>query len=167
MPKKSQTSKATKQNRRTWMKKAAAYAAAFLLGGGAVAGLIWKRVDELFQPRPKVVVELVRKFSEPKGNSYKIQVLTISNVGERQAEELSVRIEYPRMAGLLNYSIESREPVNDLVRTDDYLSFKLPRLAYSETVVVALNASVASIRSTDVSVIFKEGKVEQRQITEK
>ena len=93
--------------------------------------------------------------------------MTITNIGKKQAEDLAVRIDYPRLPGLLNYTIESKEAVSDLIRTDDCFSFKLRRLACSETVVVALNASAASVRPNDISVIYQNGKVEQQDITEK
>jgi hypothetical protein len=158
----------SKSKRKAWFWKPMSYIAMFLLGNAAVAGIFWRRIDErFFQPSPKIVVELIHKFSEPKGNSYKIQVLTITNIGKKQAEDITVRIDYPRLQGMLNYTIESREAVSDLLRTDDYLSFKLRRLAYAETVIVALNASAGSAHPNDISVIYQNGKVELQDVKEK
>jgi len=83
----------------------------------------------------KLQVTLYQSIPNPHDNG-KIQFMVINNEGSCAARDVRVRVEYQRIIEPLDYRIESLDTPEDVLRTDSYLSFKVPRLAANDFLIV-------------------------------
>lgn len=115
----------------------------FLVSGSAVLKFTLDKGWEGYFS-PKIVVEIMRPFPDPKDHNYDVQIVVIENVGRRHADAVKVAIPYPSTSGMENISFSYPQviEVKNIRRVNNQIAFEITCLPMKHRVVVALNASV-------------------------
>jgi len=113
---------------------------------------------KFFSPKNKIIFNLFQPIPNPL-NHGKIQLAVIENKGELPAEDLIVKINYPRTIQPLDYQIESLEAPSDITRSNDFLRFRIKKLPKDDFVIIALALAINEITQKDIEIVSKDGRL--------
>lgn len=106
----------------------------------------------LFQPIPNPIKD---------GN---IQMGILENQGDALAEDIIVKIKYPKTVKPLDYRIQALEKLYDITRDNDSLRFSIKKLPKGDFVLIALAINLGDITTRDVEISYKQGRLSEKFI---
>lgn len=128
----------------------------------SVASLLLK--EFVFSPAVQMQATLSKALPNPL-NGGKLQFFVLQNVGRSAANDVIIKIEYPRtIQRTTDFAYDTVDRPAAVTRTDDYLRICMKRLCHDEVALVILAVGAGEIGSRDVTVLYDETKLEKDSI---
>jgi hypothetical protein len=128
-----------------------------VIAGGVLGAYLNPYVQKhVFADRNELTFTLFEPIPNPiKDGSFQMGIL--ENKGDGLAEEIIVKIKYPKTVKPLDYRIKGLEKISDITRDNEGLRFSIKKLPKRDFVLIALAINLGEITAKDVAVSSKQG----------